>query len=936
MRLWEKILAGIFLFFILLIVLFSALPLITQKIFIPYYARLISKTTEVNVDYKKVDFSFYSSFPYLKFHFDSLAITGKGQFYGDTLFVCKSATFVLNLNDLKSIKQRLSFYEIDLDSPRFILLYSKNGNANYFFMPETPGGTSSGFTFFFNKIYLNDAQAVYIDYLNNIKIIGKQIQAQVSNFTYSDNLAKFRASVFVSGFYYQYGKIWLVRNLTFTFAGNYLNVFPVGRSDYYFNVTAAINRYLIFNISGKFKNWNFIANKPYYDYSLKISNQSDDFRNLIGALPYFYQNKRVDFEAGGSYGINYEYVSKYFYKNGKKVDSDYVKSNFWVTDAWFHYAHFPDTLRNISLSGRYFKSKKTKIYLDYASCNLKDNYFFIDKFSLVKDKKNINIIGRLSSLFDLSKIREFVPIKFGLKGFMKLNLVLDGSFDYTKPQDFSGLFVNGKFSLKNFSFSGYNHKVNVRSLSSYFTPGQFNFEANSIRFDSSRFKHIVLGASGYLNYLLFKLNKKPTPSMEVNAVMVADTLDLPGLLNTSGAAVSTSQKRSLPTLPDLHFKLHLKANMLKNNYLNVYNYRLFMEYSPDTISVLNKGDILGAPATLWFAANLNKLNDLDIKFYSQISNFNISNLVKPGFIPNSQKDYLRNVKGELNFNVKGSLNYSFRREFDIKKLNATGRIVSSQIDLPPSSSLRKFSKLMGIKDFTNPQLEKLEVDFQMNRGVLRVLPSNFYINGLKSSIQGLYYFENNLLSLKLKMSLPPNLAFQTLHKAVTGGKNVSVVVKVYGPADNLKFSLGTDMFKREPKLVTPKIVDLSFNQDSTLAVAKARADSIIINAKIQAQRVLDSAKQVELEIYRQAYRDIDALRHSKKYKKNREKRIVKRALRRAKKIMRKAIVRHNKILRRAYRKADLVLRTAKRHNRKINRLIIKTSKHSATDTLNQR
>ncbi len=927
MKTWEKIAIGILLFALLVLSFIFVLPASLEKVLIPYWSRRYSKSSTINVSFDKVKVSMFSTYPYFRVKFDSLTLTGKGEFWQDTLFTCKSIVFLFKIQDLLTAKTSLHGVEADLYSPRFNLLVDSSGRANYDINSGSSADSAVEYLFVFDKVYLNDVSFVYLDNESKILTYSPKIQAVLSNFQFSDRRAIFNTSLFADDFYFKAGKTWFVRGVTLTIDGYYANIFPFGRDDYFFHGKITVNQSVRLSFNGVFKNWNFLSVRPYYDYSLEIKNLSSNFKDFVSALPYFYEST-VDFDASGDYFLKFKYIDKYFYAHGQKIDTSCIKADFSIIDGKLHFTSFRDTLYNINLRGRIVKSKKTNVFLDYASFFLVKNYFYLKSFHILHRGKRLYLSGFAYSKFNLDELKNFMPLNYSVSGLVQLNLNLNGFLNFDQLTDLSNLNFYGDLTVENLMVKKA-FFVSFEKFLARFNPQNAQILAKNFTINKYDFNSLSLIAKNYFPFLVSSFNHNLKPQkLDLILSLSTNKIDLNQLSPVHKPNTQSETTSPLPVFPaNISVKLNLSINQLKTKYLTFYRNYIVATLKPDSLKLIYNGQIFRqANVYLWLV--LNQKTPITAKYYLEISNLYLQNLANLPVIDTGFKPILKQTYGQINIKLNGTAKSTLPYDLKTWQYDINGKLISQKITLPPekSKTFKRLAKLLNISQLQNPVLSNINFDFKLNNQQISLLPSNFLINNLKAQIHGFYDLKNGLTSAQLKLYLPPKMALQSLHKVVTGQKDLAVIVKIYGDIHEPKLKLGSNLLKKDIKTYTPQTINMTFKQDSILAQTHVKSTKIIQQAKQKAQQIIDSARREQLKIYRQAEQKIQELKQSGKYTKRRAKKIIRKARRKARKIMRKALVRHDKILRQAYHQTDSLKRQARQQNRKIQRSINQTLK----------
>ena len=78
------------------------------------------------------------------------------------------------------------------------------------------------------------AGVFYDDKSLDVVAVAPYYQAVWSGFESSDRRTKYNVSAFISGFNFKIKKYWIVRDIDISVDGDYANLFPRGRDDYFF------------------------------------------------------------------------------------------------------------------------------------------------------------------------------------------------------------------------------------------------------------------------------------------------------------------------------------------------------------------------------------------------------------------------------------------------------------------------------------------------------------------------------------------------------------------------------------------------------------------------------------------------------------------------------------------------------------------------------
>ncbi len=933
MKHWERVAIAVLIFLYLILAGLSVLPFVFEKQILRAFAKDLSRRSNINVTFSKAKLSFYRSFPLVMLSVRDLTLTGKGEFLNDTLFYAPRVRMVFDYKQLSRISKGFDFKEIIMDSAVMNFLIDTNGVANFdlYFGPSYTAEYSGEYKTTARKVYINDSKIVYIDREYGIVSYVPYVQAVLNDVVLSDRRFVTDFSAYVSGFYLKYKKYWLVKRLDFSVNAKYANLYPPGRDDYYFKGDFLLNHSLPVRATVNLKNWNLIAGYPYYDYSVKVNTRGSDFKSLVAALPYFYYSDKLDFDATGSFDFSFSYVDRFFYDEGKKIDTTDISGSLSVRDASFHQRGLPDTLRNVNLLLTYKKNKETDLLFDYAHFVFKNSYFLLKDFHARDLGDLLDISGSVYSDLDLSRLKDLVSLNFDISGRALTDLTVNGQLRYDDLSDFSDLQLDGSFQLEDFRFVKDDLNIKARQIKADFDPQVAVIRAADLFGFKTHIQQLRASAQNYFSYLVSLFKPGLEQTLDLNVYIKADTITLdsvgkcPVFAPKSPDTLTVSQS-SLPT--DISLKLSLFSSWIKTGFTDLYDNSLFMFYATDSLRLKFSGYIRHSPVKLELLAKLTP-SFAGIDFYTAIYSYPVSEVFAyPGFNADLFP-VLATARGQFDLTATGSLKYYFDKGLDYSSLRIDGKISSQQLVFGTNSFLQKLSSLLSMPQLKNPVVEDFVVDFSVKNRAIIIKPSHFKISGYDALIRGYTGF-NGLISYTLKLQLPPNIATKAVNKVLKGDRNVSIVVAVFGDVKQPAMKLSADLFKRDLENVPGQALSLHRKTDSIRASLQVKADSILDRAKAKAQKILIDAQMQSNLIWYDAYKQAQALRANNH--KARAKRVLKRANKKIKKLQRRAAAEHDKVIRQAKRKVDSLKRTYKQVNRKVRREIL----HPGDTLKNQR
>jgi len=418
----KKILLIIAAVFILLIGVVIALPTIYKNKLKSILEKEADENLNAEVTFTNVHASLFKQFPNITITLDSLVITGKDEFKGDTLLATKQLDIALNLKKV-IFESKLEIRRLYLHEPYIDILIHKDGNANYNIAiadtTKKTTDTSSSVTLNMEKVILENADIKYKD-----ETIGSYIEMLGVNHEGKGNFSKaifdWTTKTDVRSFTFDYDKV------------RYLNqketsldmVMEVNTNTFQF--TFKENNIRINHFHFGIEGWFTMLNNG-YNMDMKFAAKKTMFSNILSLLPGIYMKDMKKMKTNGD--LAFDGFVKGLYTDSA-MPAYHV--NLKVNNAMFKFDSLPLPVENINfhLVADNKDGKPENTILDFKTFRMTMDDNSVNGTMRIEGLNNYAIRGDIKADIDLADIEKFYPIdSMIIKGDLKVDIKMNGIYN---------------------------------------------------------------------------------------------------------------------------------------------------------------------------------------------------------------------------------------------------------------------------------------------------------------------------------------------------------------------------------------------------------------------------------------------------------------------------------------------------------------------------
>ncbi|EPH07279.1 hypothetical protein HMPREF9713_03401 [Myroides odoratimimus CCUG 12700] len=382
---------------------------------------LMKESIKGEVDFEKIDLSFYNRFPLLTATVVNPSIAGVqlDSLYSDHLFEAKSVS--LGVDIFSIVGGKLAFNRIYVDSPIVHINVTEKGEANYdVFVPSDEKEESDeSLELKIDELHIDNAEIIYNDLASKLSFIASDFD-YVGQGNMSDDVFDLLSKASIHSFDLNFDGVHYVKekpilaklqtkvdtkSLTFVFEKNDLRI-----------------KGLPVDFKGHF---GFIENG--YDMLFDIKTENATLEQLLSVIPPEYQYWLDDTKFAGD--VNGKFLLK-----GKYVIVDTLSPNVDLSlklkNGFIQNKQVSKSLENVELDFAYSMPKldieKGKVSINKLAFDLDNKHTDIN--AEVEGLTVINAKGKINSIVNLDLFQKAI----GIEGFaMRGELALDGVFDGT-------------------------------------------------------------------------------------------------------------------------------------------------------------------------------------------------------------------------------------------------------------------------------------------------------------------------------------------------------------------------------------------------------------------------------------------------------------------------------------------------------------------------
>ncbi len=388
---------------------------------------LANKNLDGEINFSKVNLSFYSHFPLLTLTLDDFMMKGSAPYKNDTLLAASDIAFGVNLSSI--FGKAIQINKIFLDNAFINVQIDENGLANYnvYVSGEVADSTqavseatSDGAAIKVQKIIIRNSHLIYHD-----RSLALLVDARQFDYTGSGDLSQsifdLNSKAKIKSFNLSYENVpYFVSK---TVEGDLITKINTNSLAFLFERNDLKINQLPVRFTGRFE---FLENG--YDMEFKLTSDNTGLRELFTAMPPDYLTWLEQTEVTGDANITATLAGKYISETNTMPD---LKLILLVKNGFIKHQSAPAPVENLVVKFQTvipgFNPDSLTVDIDSVHFNIGKDYF--TSVLKIKGIENPWVYASLDTEIDLEKWVKAYGIKgFEAKGNYELHLLAEGNY----------------------------------------------------------------------------------------------------------------------------------------------------------------------------------------------------------------------------------------------------------------------------------------------------------------------------------------------------------------------------------------------------------------------------------------------------------------------------------------------------------------------------
>ena len=819
------------------------------------------------VDFSDVKLSFIRNFPDAYIALEDLAVTGTGEFEGETLVAFKSLSVTVNIMSVIRMNN-IRVRSVLLDKAEVSAHILENSKANWDIVKPGDNAASSA------KAAPEKVDKGKDTAASTFKVALKKLEIRDTNISFRDDLNKMTATA---------------NDLNFLLRGDMsldnadLDMkLDIADVNFWMNGIRLLNNArvgLVSEVAADLKNMGFTLKENQFNLNeiilkfagsvqipgdinvdMTFATEKTDFKSVLSLIPAIYMKDFESITTTGSFTLSGDVKGTY---NNEQMPSARVNLN--VDNAMFKYPALPKSVNNINIAVKAFYDgvvfDKTTLDVDKFHFEMAGNPFNAEAH-VKTPESDMQIAAKFAGRIDFNSLADIVPLDdITLKGLMECDLALAGRMSTLENERYEDFDAGGMLKLSgvNFESPDFPQAVKISSTQLNFTPRKVDLTA----FDAV-IGNTDIAMNGTLeNFIPFvlkggtvrgKLNLKSN-KIDLNEFMTGEKAE-----ETAEAPADTSPLTVIEVPRNIDFAMNVNIGNILFDKLSITNTVGMLLVKDGKLQMQNLAmNLLEGSMALSGEYNTQDVKipfvnlGMDIKQFditSALSSFSILEKI----LPNPQ-NYVGKVSANLTLN-------SILDEHLGPVLNTVaskGTVQTHNVEIRNSELFGAFANLLKNEAWRTPVLNNLNIKYEIKDGRMMVEPIQMNISRAKlelSGSQGLDMTLNYKVNTSVPVSTIGSGATDLLSK-IPGGSNIkelTVTGLMGGMASSPSVSLSAaDMTSNVVTSVTEGVKEQAREEIDKQAAA------IMADAEKQAENLRNNAKQTADKLRAEANAAADKL-----------------------------------------------------------------------------
>lgn len=510
-----------------LVILLFLVPVVFKSKMVEAVKSSINQQVNANVEFANLKISLFRNFPKATLVLEQVAITGKGDFVGDTLFSAASVSASMNLfSVLKSSGRGIE--KIVIEQPLLNLLVNSSEKANWdITFPENQGEVATEtsatepekpFEIRLEKIVINNGRMVYRDIPAELNLGLSGINLALDGKMYGTETT-LNVTGKAGDFRVEYDSVQYISNVA-------LETKTVLAVDYETMKIAITENELLVNRLPLQLTGTIEMPADSQMYNLQFATKSSEFENFLALVPAEYTSYLENLKTSGSANISGSFKGLWF----EEIYPG-IKVKIQVENGTVQYKDFQEKIEKIS---GLIALEKPQGSLDLTELNISGLHAEIKRNPIDFELKMKQLMtdpqfeGSLVGKINFTDIKEVLKAdSMNLAGLIDANLRFNGVYSDVEKGSYEKIKAEGTVNMHNFVYSStdLSQEVKVETGKLEFSPVAIQLKQLDMKVGESDFS-LNGQVKDYLNYFFSKGVLKGDLQLQSNFVNVQQLMQL--------------------------------------------------------------------------------------------------------------------------------------------------------------------------------------------------------------------------------------------------------------------------------------------------------------------------------------------------------------------------------------------------------------------------
>lgn len=819
------------------------------------------KMLDANLSFSDIDISLIKHFPEATLSLKNLLVTGHNEFAKDTLISTQKVELTLNVMSLMK-DSGYEIMQILINRPVIHTRVLQNGKSNWDILKGDSSdsdknltqdsiSSSSSFHLKIDKVKIDNAYLSYMDLKDMISFECEQADILLSG-DLSSNTSSIVLKSGLQGIRYGNRDNILINDIDINFNGKIEADFKKKQFTFS-NNNLSVNA-LNLSLDGYIQSMDSCLM-----IDLKTTAPNVEVKEILSLVPQLYKRDFKDITANGTTQFN-GWIKGLL----STTQIPAFEINASISDGSFKYKSLNQGIDDIDLKLLMSNSEQgdgSKMIISipsfqclFANNKIEGSLGITDPFNAM----NFNV--QTKGLFDLNRIQEIYPLKKDelFSGTIKADLIASGSILELEKNQYQSIRANGQLLFNQVKIKTKDTpRLSIESGMIELLPTHANIDNINIKIADSD-----LRLSGKIeNYLPYIFNKG---ILKGSLNIISENMNLNQFIQTDSDTVSADKpnvnsKKSVPTNTQRKGSVNIPGN-IDIAIIGKFNQIVFENMKINDLigQVIIKESILklnGVKFNL-FGGNItgNGTFDAHIQNRPQLNiNMNMKNIIFKQLFEETQTaqslaPVFANIKGMMDMQIQLQMDFNDTMQPIINSIESDGILKTKDVVISDLKALNALAKALQNPSLNSIKANDITIPFKITKGNVYTKPFDIKFAGNTLTLSG-----KTTLDQQIDYSGKISIA-EGVSSKLGGLKTIPLIIT--GTFSDPKVQLNTqamidnaihEIFNKKPVQSQSK-EEKQLHSDSIVANAKIQANQIIEDAEKQADALIQKAKNPILKI----------------------------------------------------------------------------------------